>query len=58
MRESTQATKKRKRETTIILGRPQEFFQGEQGQQFVCYFQIADDQCSLNDTFTLGKYLL
>ena len=47
MRESAQVTKKQKRETTIILGRPQEFFQGEQGQHFVYYLQIADDQCSL-----------
>jgi len=28
MRESTKVTKKRKRESTIIHGRPQKFFQG------------------------------
>jgi len=47
MRESTKVTEKRKRETTIIHGRPQEYFQGGQGQHFVYHFQIVDDQCSL-----------
>jgi len=46
MRESTKVMKKRKRESTIIHGRPQKFFQGGQGQHFVYHFQIADDQCS------------
>jgi len=35
------------RESTIIHGRSQKFFQGGQGQHFVYHFQIADDQCSL-----------
>jgi len=39
MREST---KKRKRENTIIHGRPQKFFQGGQDQHFVYHLQIAD----------------
>jgi len=47
MRESTKVTKKRKREITIIHGRPQEFFQGGKGQLFVYHFQIANDQCYL-----------
>jgi len=41
-----ESTKKRKRESTIIHGRPQNFFQGER-RHFVHHFQIADDQCSL-----------
>jgi len=52
----SEITKKRKRESTIIHGRPQKFFQGER-RHFVCHFQIADDQCSLKDNFTLNKYL-
>jgi len=47
MTESTNVTKKRKRESTIIHGRPQKFFGGEQCRHFVDHFQIADDQCSL-----------
>jgi len=48
MRESTKATKKRKRESTIIHGRPQKFFQGgSKVNLFVYHFQIADDQCYL-----------
>jgi len=42
---STKVTKKRKWESTIILGRLQKFFQGVQRRQFVHHFQIADDQC-------------
>jgi len=45
MSESTKVTKKRKRESTIIHGRPQKFFQGGQRRHFVYHFQIADDQC-------------
>jgi len=45
MSESTKVTKKRKRESTIIHGRPQIFFQGGQRRHFVYHFQIADDQC-------------
>ena len=35
-----------------------EIFPGVQGQHVVYHFQIADDQCSLQDNFTLSKYLL
>jgi len=45
MSESTKVTKKRKRESTIIHGRPQTFFQGGKRRHFVYHFQIADDQC-------------
>ena len=45
MSESTKVTKKRKRESTIIQGRPQKFFQGGQRRHFVYHLQIADDQC-------------
>jgi len=38
----SESTKKRKRESTIIHGRPQKFFQGER-QHFAYHFQIADD---------------
>jgi len=47
MSESTKVTKKRKREITIIHGRPQIFFQGRRSRHFVCHFQISDDRCSL-----------
>jgi len=40
----------------IIHGRSQKFFKGE-GRHFVYHFQIADDQCSLKDNFTLNKRL-
>jgi len=45
MSESTKVTKKRKRESTIIHGHSQIFFQEEQRRHFVYHFQIADDQC-------------
>ena len=45
MSESTKVTKKRKRESTIMHGRPQKFFYGGQRRHFVYHFQIADDQC-------------
>jgi len=38
MSESTKVTKKRKRESTIIHGRPQKFFQGGQRRHFIYYF--------------------
>jgi len=48
MSESTEVTKKRKRENTIIHGRPQKFFQGGgKRRHFVYHFLIPDDQCSL-----------
>ena len=50
MSESTNVTKKRKRESTIIYGRPQNFFQGGNDVDILfqfSFFQIADDQCYL-----------
>jgi len=38
--------KARKRESTIIHRRPQQFSRGER-RHFVFHFQIADNQCSL-----------
>jgi len=42
----SESTKKRKRESTIIHGRPHKFFQGER-RHFIYHFQTADDQCSV-----------
>jgi len=48
MSESTEVSKKRKRESTIIHWRAQNIFQGgRKRRHFVHHFQIADDQCSL-----------
>jgi len=52
-----ESNKKRKRESTIIHGRPQTFFQWGQRRHFVYHFYIADDQCSLQDKFALSKYM-
>jgi len=57
MSESTKRTKIRKRESTIIHWRAQKFFQGGKRRHFVYHFQIADDQYSLLNNFTLSKYL-
>jgi len=57
MRESTKVTKKTKARKHDHSRGSAEFFQGGQGQHFVYHFQIADDQCSLYDNFTLSKYL-
>ena len=40
MRESTKATKKRKRESTIIHGRPQKFFQGGKANILFIIFKL------------------
>ena len=40
MRESTKVTKKRKRESTIIHGRPQKFFQGGKANIFFIIFKL------------------
>jgi len=42
-----ESTMKRKRESKIIHGRSQKFFQGGRRRHFVHHFQIAEDQCSL-----------
>ena len=47
----------KKRESAIIHGRSQKFFQRGQRRHFVYHFQSADDQCSLSDNFALNKYL-
>ena len=47
----------KKRESTIIHGRPQKFFQGGKRPHFVYHFQITDDQCSLQEKFEPSKYL-
>jgi len=57
MSESTKVTKKRKRESTIIHGRPQKFFQVGKRRHFAYHFHVADDQRPLYDNFTLRKYL-
>jgi len=38
MSESTKVTKIRKRESTIVYGRPQNFFQGGHRRHFVYHF--------------------
>jgi len=43
----SESTKKRKRESMIIHGRPQKFFHGGKRRHFVYYFQIVEDHCSL-----------
>jgi len=45
MSENTKVTKKRKRESTIIHGLTQNFFQ--ERRHFVYHFQIGDDKRSL-----------
>jgi len=40
MRESTKVTKKRKRESTIIHGRPQKFFQGGKANILFIIFKL------------------